>query len=58
MAARQEFRVEYRLRRADGEYRRILDTGVPRLLPDGRVAGYMGSGKDISEGPGAAGAVR
>ena len=58
LAARQEFRVEYRLRRADGEYRRILDTGVPRLLPDGRVAGYMGSGKDISEGPGAAGAVR
>ncbi|MFI5340266.1 MAG: cache domain-containing protein [Candidatus Methylomirabilales bacterium] len=56
LAARQEFRVEYRLRRADGQYRRVLDTGFPRVLADGRVVGYVGSGRDViegAEGPGA-----
>src|SRR5438477_5563034 len=38
--ARQEFRMEYRLRRADGEYCWITDTGVPRFLPEGEFAGY------------------
>jgi PAS domain S-box-containing protein len=42
-AARQEFRMEYRLRRADGEYCWIVDTGVPRFLPEGDFAGYLGS---------------
>jgi PAS domain S-box-containing protein len=46
---RQSFRTEYRLRRADGEYRWILDTGVPRYEPDGRFAGFIGSCIDISE---------
>ena len=41
--ARQEFRMEYRLRRADGEYCWITDTGVPRFLPEGEFAGYIGS---------------
>ena len=41
--ARQEFRMEYRLRRADGEYCWIVDTGVPRYLPEGDFAGYIGS---------------
>lgn len=50
LAARQEFRVEYRLRRTDGEYRRILDTGIPRVLPNGSVVGYVGSGVVVIEG--------
>lgn len=58
LAARQELRVEYRLRRADGEYRRILDTGIPRVLPDGSVVGYTGSGADVIENPRAVGASR
>jgi PAS domain S-box-containing protein len=33
--ARRDFNMEYRLRRYDGEYRWILDTGVPIFSPDG-----------------------
>jgi PAS domain S-box-containing protein len=47
--ARQEFRMEYRLRRFDGEYRWILDTGVPRLDSDGNFEGYIGSCIDVSD---------
>lgn len=42
------FRIEYRLRRADGEYRWILDTGVPRFDGDGAFQGYIGSCIDIN----------
>lgn len=47
--ARQEFRIEYRLRRRDGEFRWILDTGVPRFQSDGAFEGYIGSCVDITE---------
>ena len=47
--ARREFRMEYRLRRADGQYRWILDTGVPRYTPAGVFAGYIGSCIDVTE---------
>src|SRR5262249_39221719 len=33
----------------DGEYRWILDTGVPRHNPDGSFAGYIGSCLDITD---------
>jgi PAS domain S-box-containing protein len=46
---RQGFRMEYRLRRYDGEYRWILDIGVPRFNWDGAFAGYIGIGVDITE---------
>ena len=47
--ARQPFTTEYRLRRRDGEYRWILDTGTPRFANDGAFLGYIGSCIDISE---------
>jgi PAS domain S-box-containing protein len=47
--ARQAFRMEYRLRRHDGEYRWILDQGVPRYTTDGTFAGFIGSCIDITE---------
>ena len=46
---RQLFKVEYRLRRHDGEYRWVLDTGVPRFETDGSFAGYIGSALDVTE---------
>ncbi|HEY2922092.1 MAG TPA: PAS domain S-box protein [Candidatus Binatia bacterium] len=45
---RQEFTIEYRLRRRDGEYRWILDNGTPRFAPDGTFLGYLGSATDIT----------
>lgn len=47
--ARRSFRMEYRLRRADGQYRWILDQGMPRYAPGGGFAGYIGSCIDISD---------
>jgi PAS domain S-box-containing protein len=47
--ARQPFTMEYRLRRADGTYRWLVDTGVPRFAPDGAFLGYIGSVIDISD---------
>ncbi|MEI2579777.1 PAS domain S-box protein [Scytonema sp. PRP1] len=47
--ARRSFTMEYRLRRFDGEYRWLLDTGTPRFHSDGSFAGYIGSCIDITE---------
>ena len=47
--ARRTFEMEYRLRRADGEYRWILDRGTPRYMQDGTFAGFIGSCIDITE---------
>ena len=47
--ARQPFTMEYRLRRGDGEYRSVLDTGAPRFASNGTFLGYIGSAVDITE---------
>ncbi|WP_082902562.1 PAS domain-containing sensor histidine kinase [Paraburkholderia ginsengiterrae] len=47
--ARKNFTMEYRLRRRDGEYCWILDTGVPRLDDRGAFLGYIGSCIDITD---------
>jgi PAS domain S-box-containing protein len=46
---RRAFRMEYRLRRHDGQYRWLLDQGVPRYAPDGAFEGFIGSCVDITE---------
>ena len=46
---REEFRMEYRLRRHDGEYRWVLDIGKPRFNQDRSFAGYIGIGIDVTE---------
>jgi PAS domain S-box-containing protein len=47
--ARRFCQIEYRLRRADGEYRSILCSGVPRYAPEGAFAGYIASCMDITD---------
>jgi len=46
--ARCGFRMEYRARRADGEYRWLLDNGTPLYRGD-EFTGYIGSCIDITE---------
>lgn len=40
---------EYRLRRPDGAYRWIYDTGKPQFSSDGSLLGYVGVGVDVTE---------
>jgi len=47
--AREPFVMQYRLRRHDGEYRWISDTGVPRYDAQRNFAGYIGSCVDVTE---------
>jgi PAS domain S-box-containing protein len=46
---REPFRMEYRLRANHGEYRWLLDIGVPRFNSDDSFAGYIGSCIDVTE---------
>jgi two-component system cell cycle sensor histidine kinase/response regulator CckA len=47
--SRRFCQIEYRLRRADGEYRSILCSGVPRYEPGDIFAGYTASCMDITD---------
>jgi PAS domain S-box-containing protein len=47
--ARKPFRMEYRLRRADGEYRWLMESGIPRYTGAGEFVGYIGSNIDITD---------
>jgi PAS domain S-box-containing protein len=55
---RQPFEMQYRLRHHSGEYRWILDHGVPRCTADGTFEGYVGGCLDIHDQREAAEKVR
>ena len=46
---REKFRMEYRLRRYDGEYRWVLDIGIPRFNQDHSFVGYIGIAVDVTD---------
>ena len=48
-AAQTHFKIEYRLRGADGQYRWAIDAATPLFGPDGDYLGYVGSVVDIDE---------
>ncbi|WP_437821047.1 PAS domain-containing protein [Sorangium sp. So ce1078] len=47
-ARREQFRLDYRLRRRDGQYRWCIDAAAPRFSPSGEFLGYVGSVIDIT----------
>lgn len=48
-ARREPFTLDYRLRRADGEYRWAIDSARPRFGEGGEFLGFIGSVIDIHE---------
>jgi PAS domain S-box-containing protein len=46
---KEPFTLEYRLRRADGAFRWVLDTGTPRFSSAEEFLGYIGSCVDITD---------
>jgi PAS domain S-box-containing protein len=48
-ASRAAFNIEYRLRRHDGAYRWVFDSGRPRFGSDASFLGYVGLVMDITE---------
>jgi len=46
---REAFNLEFRLLRKDGEYRWILNQGIPRFTNEKQFIGYIGSAVDITE---------
>ncbi|MHC1710018.1 MAG: nitrogen regulation protein NR(II) [Methanomassiliicoccales archaeon] len=47
--AREDFRMEYRLKRHDGQYRWILDTGRKIVDENGDFRGFIGSCVDVQD---------
>jgi PAS domain S-box-containing protein len=58
LAGRRAFTIDYRLRRWDGEYRWVLDHGLPRDQGAGTLGGYIGAAIDVTELKGAQQAIR
>jgi PAS domain S-box-containing protein len=46
---RRAYELDYRLRRFDGEYRWMHDTGIPHYDAEGTFVAYIGSAVDITE---------
>lgn len=42
------YNIEYRLRRHDGQYRWVLEHGLPQFTTEGELEGMIGSGTDIT----------
>ncbi|MEO8594933.1 MAG: response regulator [Candidatus Solibacter sp.] len=49
LAGRERFQFEYRLRRADGEYRDMLDLATPRFVGGAEFAGFIGVVFDVTD---------
>jgi PAS domain S-box-containing protein len=49
LARRQAFHLEYRMLRHDGQYRWLLDAGVPRFGPDGTLLGFVRCATDVTD---------
>ncbi|HJZ99589.1 MAG TPA: ATP-binding protein, partial [Candidatus Solibacter sp.] len=49
IGAGKDCKLEYRLRRADEEFRHVVCSGVPRLDLEGRFAGYVASCLDLTD---------
>ncbi|HKH62289.1 MAG TPA: PAS domain S-box protein [Flavitalea sp.] len=47
ISLKQPFMIEYRVRSNEGDYKWVVDHGVPRFAPDGVFMGYIGSVIDI-----------
>jgi PAS domain S-box-containing protein len=48
-AERRPYAVDFRVRRADGQYRWVIDAGRPRFGTDGEFLGFIGSVFDITD---------
>jgi PAS domain S-box-containing protein len=48
-AEQRDYQVDFRLRRADGIYRWVIDAAAARFADDGEYLGYVGSVIDIDE---------
>jgi PAS domain S-box-containing protein len=48
-AQQEPFQVEYRLQRKDGEFRWLLEVGMPSFSPSGSFTGFLISCFDVSE---------
>ena len=46
---KEKFQIQYRLKNAEGNYRWISETGVPRFVANGNFDGYIGCCIDITE---------
>ena len=48
-ALKENYKMEYRLLDANGDYRWLHDTGVPHFSPNGNLIGFIGTCTDITE---------
>ena len=46
---RTPFDLQFRMRRHDGQYRRVVDRGAPMRNGRGEIAGYLGVAHDVTE---------